>query len=678
MSFVRRLWNDQQGQSVIFVTLGLIAMLGMGGLTIDLGRFFVIRSQLQNSVNAAGLAAAGDIWDSQSTNNAVNAAKQFITYNPISGLTEDTGYPSVTTTCLNSLLTSPQTCANTGNIQNALKVVERVSMPTYFMRIFGVKSLTAQATATASMEGIAQPWNIALILDATGSMADADTTDPDCSGQTKMQCSLHGLQTLLSTLNPCVVVANCVNSNATVHVALFAFPNMLTSALPHAFTGCSGSSTPVGAPNASLPTTMWYAPITLPQPGLTGYTPLTYQQVNVTGKPQWAASYEITYPVAGSAAASDADANGFVSDYYQASNAVTGNLNPSSSLVEAIGYTGTGTQYGCMPVAPNGIDLNSATNVGASILHISSTAAKDGESASGGTQETSTTVVNTIGVGQGITYIAPAVYAAQAALVAEQALNVQNGMPAGQNAIIVLSDGGMNAQWIYFPQGQMGPPATGSSTVVPTTSTSMFTYTPPTSGSTTAATFVSGSGSTSFKWPPTSSNSLSSNTLNTTPKYTAYVAYSYSPANGAALLSDLASGTNANTGLYPDFIDQCQQAIMAAQYAAGQGTRVYSVAYQAASSACSSGSRADDFTDATLVATGTYNTGTYSAVTSINACNTVENMASSLEFFYSDSGSGASSTCLSPDWPDITNLSGIFGQMSATFSGPRLVPNGAT
>lgn len=697
ISVVKRLYKEQQGQALWFALLSMMTMLGMGGFMIDLGRFYVVRSQLQLSTNAAGLAAAGSIWDSQTTDNAKTVATNYIANNPLFGLPEaninGTQFPIVQTTCLNSLLTSPQTCSNTGNIQNAIKIVEAVAMPTTFMSLFGKKTLIAEAEATASMQGQAQGWNIAVIVDATGSMADTNTTDSACSGDTNMQCALHGVQTLLGSLNPCVIVTNCTNATASVHVALFTFPNVLTSALTNFYTGCSGTGTPNGAPNTANPTTMWYAPLTLPIPGATSYTPLTYQQANLTstnsnpawtatGTNSWTASYEVTYPETGTAAASDADANGFVSDYYDAGDSTTGDLNTSSSLIKAIGYTGTSTHFGCMPIAPNGIDLGSGTNVGSTELHDSvatGSTSRNGQWTGGGTQESTSapvTVINAMGVGHGITFFAPAIYAAQAALTAEQALNVSNGMPAGSNAIILLSDGGFGpAQWEYFPQGQSMPPeASACATIVATpTAACMFSYVTDTSANaaTTSAATISSSQST-----------LGYSTLNTTPNYTGNVYEAYKPTSdtgAGSWLADLTSSSTAGskTGTYPDFVDQCQQSIAAGNYATAQGTRVYAVAYQSGTNGCnmySGNNGAQDYSDVTLVATGTYNSGTYSSVSSVNPCNVMENIASDLSYFFSDSGS----SCTSPNWPDVTTLAGIFGQLGSTFSSPRLLPNGMT
>jgi len=60
VSFVRRVFKDEQGQTAVLVVLALgMVMLGVGGFTADLAHFYVVRSELQNSTNAAGLAAGG-------------------------------------------------------------------------------------------------------------------------------------------------------------------------------------------------------------------------------------------------------------------------------------------------------------------------------------------------------------------------------------------------------------------------------------------------------------------------------------------------------------------------------------------------------------------------------------------------------------------------------------------
>jgi len=574
--------SEQQGQVLIIVALAMIAMLGVGGFVIDLGRFYVVRSQLQNSVNAAGLAAAGDIYNTGSLTSATTEATNFANNdNSISGLTENAGYPLVQTPCLNMLLPSGSpACTNTSgsasgtSVANAVRVTEQVKMPTWFMGLFGVKTLVAQATATASMQGIAQRWNVAIIVDETGTMSQ---TDNNCSA-TKIQCALQGIQSLLTKTQPCNVGgSSCIPSTSNFRVALFSFPNMDTTKLSMAVgASCAASSatTSTGGYPAQATGVSPYTPApwqvsTLPKETAQSYTPLVYDMTVNSVKTTWSASYEFTYPVSGSP--SDVDANGFLSDYFDPSSTSTGGLNASSSIVRAVGY-GSGTQTGCLSPSTMSLALNN-----------------DGIK------------------GGNITYYASVIYAAQAALVAEQNLH-----PDAQNAIIILGDGGEYSLKKYFPPSTCTP-----------TSTTCYQKT------------------SSITYVPSTIDSSSS---------------------GYSLLT--------GTGKYPDFNDQCQQSIVAAQAAKAAGTRVYSVAYGAD----------------TPSTAGCVNDSTSLGLTGLNVpisipptpCQTMQNIASSLDYFYSDyNQTGASTGCVD-SLHSITSLKNIFAAVAATFTQPRLLPNNAT
>ena len=161
---------------------------------------------------------------------------------------------------------------------------------------------------------------------------------------------------MLAATNPACPAStnNCPADGYNFHVALFTFPNIIYSSTPSAndltfANACSGKTFTQPAP---------YDVYTLPKVGLSSYTPLSYTENGTT----WTASYEVTY------GASDADANGFVGDYYSPTSTSTGGLNASSSLVQAVGYGGTasGNKVGCLTASPSGIALNGNTGTGTS------------------------------------------------------------------------------------------------------------------------------------------------------------------------------------------------------------------------------------------------------------------------------------------------------------------------
>jgi len=110
------------------------------------------------------------------------------------------------------------------------------------------------------------------------------------------------------------------------------------------------------------------------------------------------------------------------------------------------------------------------------------------------------------------------------------------------------------------------------------------------------------------------------------------------------------SSTNSK-GTYPSTVDQCHQAITAAQAASTAGTRVYTVAYGAEASGCSTDSP------------------------TITPCQTMQQMASMASTFYSDyTATGGDSTCISASQP-TTSLNQIFTEIAGDLSVPRLIPD---
>jgi hypothetical protein len=334
---------------------------------------------------------------------------------------------------------------------------------------------------------------------------------------------------------------------------------------------------------------------------------MTYTQ----GASTWTATYEITY------GASDTDANGYVSDYYDPASTTTGGLNPNSSIVKAVGYGGSSGKAGCMAITQGGINLNGAQT----------------PPVGGGSppSPTGNTIVNTTDVGEGITYYASVIYAAQSSLIAEAKL-----YPNSSNAIIFLSDGASNTQWIYFPQGTLTQ-----------------------------------TGGTNKAQQSTIASTLGISTLNTTAATGAKAAYLLTTPNQEA------SGTIS--GLYPDFLDECQQAIAASQWAQNSSNAhaiVYAIAYGAGGTGkgCGSGGHPDDYTDVTTVTTGTNVSFTASTLT---PCIEMENIASTLSDFYGVDQSGSGDTCTSTLNP-LTTMASAWQNLVGQFVSVKLLPINVT
>lgn len=116
------------------------------------------------------------------------------------------------------------------------------------------------------------------------------------------------------------------------------------------------------------------------------------------------------------------------------------------------------------------------------------------------------------------------------------------------------------------------------------------------------------------------------------------------------------TGTPALTVTYPSTTDQCQQAIDAANFASSQGTTVYSVAYGASSSGCSTDAKGGP-------------------LAGLSPCAAMQKMATAATNFYSDAtASQNKGQCTSSSNPNL-NLDQIFKSVATSFTVARLVPN---
>jgi hypothetical protein len=252
------------------------------------------------------------------------------------------------------------------------------------------------------------------------------------------------------------------------------------------------------------------------------------------------------------------------------------------------------------------------------------------------------------GSGFGNTYFAGAIYSAQSALTAEQAAN------GGRNALIFLSDGQANASDY----------AKNSSAYGTANSTNQYAH------------------ANEFPEAPAGSEVGPSTTSYPVPAY--LTPATILPAQ-ASIGYDTLSSTSTATGQtrsgttkghYPDWYDQCQQAIQAAQYAAAQGTTVFAVAYGSESSGCTNGWSVGQ-TDTTLIATGANQP--FPILSDLLPCTTMENIASSWSTFYSDNQQTGNVNLGCSDLNHTTvSLDDIFQAIAVTFTTPRLLPNNAT
>jgi Flp pilus assembly protein TadG len=250
--------HSESGQTLVLVPLLLVVLLIMGALVLDLGNVYVCYQQLQSTTSAAAMAGGAAIPQGTAT-TAVNQYSGSSTTSAIYNVHSNLNITSVTTNlaCV-SLTTYPNLglppCSVYGAqaSANVIQVTEKASVPTYFAKLFGVKTVPISATATASAKGGgAPPYDIMLVMDSTASMGTGQ--DTGCvvgagGSYSPEQCAEYGVQTLLKELDPCATtLASCptggsgLGTGAVDEVGMMTFPGL-----------CSDSATGVTTTNCPV------------------------------------------------------------------------------------------------------------------------------------------------------------------------------------------------------------------------------------------------------------------------------------------------------------------------------------------------------------------------------------------------------------------------------------------
>lgn len=559
-SLVRRIFAEQDGQMIAWAGLMMAVMLGTGAVVVDVAHAMVVQHQLQSSADAAALAAAGDLSSS-------NFSSMGQSYSGAAGGANAKGYtitgPTITGLCLTTLKTLGVSCDASTSTWNAVSAKETATVNTYFGWILGMKTITVSATSWAAAKGsVPMPYNVAIIVDSTLSMT---ATDSNCGSQSQMSCALSGVQQLLLGLYP-----------STDHVALFTFPNVARgSAAGTATNGSSFNCT------TAMPSSYTTGGVTTQYAHSSSWGYYSMLDSSTRGGPTyetpwtgvaWAEPYTFPaaptgtsgYTTASGSLAPTYEVVGFSTDY-RTSNAAT-SLNSASNIVKA-----SGAVSGC-----NGI----------------TTSNYDGDYG---------------------TYYAGALYAAQAALLAEQPKN-----PNSQNVIVMLGDGNSTAP------GPSGSPD-HNSPAMPISSTQ-------------------------------STTTFGTNSALTTSAYTFPSSYYVAEQNG--------------TGYYPSATGECGQAVDAAQYAAtysGNNTLVYTVAYGASTQSSSSYCASDRYS-------GTHAGISPCQTLQLMATGGATNPPS--KYFYSDyTAQGGDTGCQANTANNaITSLNQIFQHITLDLTNIRLIP----
>ncbi len=176
--------RTNSGQTLPLVVVFLLTLLLFCGAVVDIGNAYRVKQALQASADAAVAAGAGNL---PNTTAATAAAHNLSAEN--SGKNRIPGVPNVSANITLDCSTSATFCSPA----NTVHITETASIPTYFLRLVGIGSITESVHAQACSPCGGLPLDVMIVLDRTGSMAGSKITN-----------AKNGILAFLSGMDPTI------------------------------------------------------------------------------------------------------------------------------------------------------------------------------------------------------------------------------------------------------------------------------------------------------------------------------------------------------------------------------------------------------------------------------------------------------------------------------------------
>jgi Mg-chelatase subunit ChlD len=161
--------QPRRGTTMVLVAVFLTVIVGVAAFAVDLGMVTLLRSQIQNAVDAAALAAVLQLnQDPSAIEQAENLAREYVQRNRVGTLVTVPEDAIDVQRGVFDPATRQFTATNTN--PNAVRVfATQRNEPFYFARIFGYDTYSMPASAVASAGEV---MDIMLVLDLSMSMTE--------------------------------------------------------------------------------------------------------------------------------------------------------------------------------------------------------------------------------------------------------------------------------------------------------------------------------------------------------------------------------------------------------------------------------------------------------------------------------------------------------------------------
>lgn len=234
------------GQIMAVVAVSLVALIGCAAIATDVGLLWTFKRQLQQAADAAAIAGDREVYSGNGSasdpTNIQNAALADVTQNGLANaqLWTQTKNPCVGSagqTCV--VVNAPPQSGSYANDDSAVEVIVSQPVPTFFLKILNISSVTVTARAVARYSA-AQGCLYA--LDATAPNAVVASGGSLFSTQCNIYVDSNNTQGLVSSGGSSITA-----QNSTINVVASAYSGSGFSPTPIT------NASPVSDPFASMP-----------------------------------------------------------------------------------------------------------------------------------------------------------------------------------------------------------------------------------------------------------------------------------------------------------------------------------------------------------------------------------------------------------------------------------------
>ncbi len=202
LAFLRRLRDDAAGNTLAICAAAIIPLAAVIGSGLDLADAYMTRARLQNACDAASLAGRQYMQGTTFNQDVEDEARKFFDFN----------FPAGTPNVSNLTFAIDQDSSDSNQLDGTASAL----VATTLMRIFGYDNIPIHVDCNATRD--MGHNDIALVLDVTGSMADAPSTG-GASKISRLREGAMGLYKALESSDGSITRYAIIPYSHTVNVA---------------------------------------------------------------------------------------------------------------------------------------------------------------------------------------------------------------------------------------------------------------------------------------------------------------------------------------------------------------------------------------------------------------------------------------------------------------------------